>query len=376
MKHTASITLLCVALVATGHALAGPGAHGPDGEHLDTPGHTHASGAVQRLADGSVQIPKSAQRRMAIRTQIGVEGEHALPVELNGRVVIDPNAGGRVQAPFAGRVDRGPSGIAFVGRPVKQGEVLAVIRPTASAIDLGNQNAQLAELRTNRALAEQRAKRLEALEGSVARKDIEAAVAEAQSLRERERAVGASLSQAEPLRAPVKGVVASANAVAGQIVDGRELLFEIVDPACLLIEAHTTDVSLAGRIADASLRDMAGGSLEYLGSGLALREGALPLIFRVKRDASQAPLNLALGQPVTVLAQLNDRIKGIALPSEAVVRNAANEPVVWVKANAQRFVPQVVAVTPLDAHRVVVTQGLAADNRVVVLGAPLINQIR
>ena len=66
----------------------------------------------------------------------------------------------------------------------------------------------------------------------------------------------------------------------------------------------------------------------------------------------------------------------IALPSEAVVRNAANEPVVWVKANAQRFVPQVVAVTPLDAHRVVVTQGLAADNRVVVLGAPLINQIR
>ena len=31
---------------------------------------------------------------------------------------------------------------------------------------------------------------------------------------------------------------------------------------------------------------------------------------------------------------------------------------------------------PLDPDRVVVTQGLAADNRVVVQGAPLINQIR
>jgi hypothetical protein len=31
---------------------------------------------------------------------------------------------------------------------------------------------------------------------------------------------------------------------------------------------------------------------------------------------------------------------------------------------------------PLDANTVVVTQGLSADNRVVVQGAPLIAQIR
>ncbi len=376
MKHPFSIALLCAALFATGHAFAGPGAHGPDGEHLDTPGHAHAIGTVQRLADGSVQIPKPAQRRMAIRTQIGVEGEHALPVELNGRVIMDPNSGGRVQAPFAGRVAQGPGGIAVVGRHVKQGEVLAVLHPTASAIDLGNQTAQHAELRANRAIAEQRAKRLQELEGSVARKDIDAAVAEAQSLRERERAVGASLSQAEALRAPVGGIVASANAVTGQIVDGRELLFEIVDPARLLIEAHTTDATLGSKIAGASLRDINGGGLQYLGSGLALREGALPLVFQLKRDGPTEAVGLALGQPVTVLAQLKERIKGIVLPSEAVVRNAANEPVVWVKTSAQRFVPQVVAVTPLDARNVVVTQGLAADNRVVVSGASLINQIR
>ncbi|HKY01034.1 MAG TPA: HlyD family efflux transporter periplasmic adaptor subunit [Burkholderiales bacterium] len=366
------LSLLLFAFIPV--AFAGPGAHGPDGEHLDTPGHTHASGAVQRLADGSVSLPKAAQRRMNIRTQIGVEGEHALPVELNGRVIIDPNAGGRVQAPFAGRIDAGPQGIAMVGSKVKRGDVLAMLYPTANALDLGNQRAQLSELRAQREIAEARAERLRQLEGSVARKDIDAAVAEARSLRERERAVGASLSQAQLLRAPVDGVVASANALTGQIVEGRELLFEVVDPAHLLVEAQTADPQLAARISGAALRDVPGIELDFVGGALALRDGALPLVFRLR--AAQRTSQLALGQPVTVVAQLNDRIKGIALPSEAVVRSASNQPIVWVKTNPQRFVAQVVSVTPLDAKRVLVTQGLAPDNRVVVLGAPLINQIR
>jgi len=69
-------------------------------------------------------------------------------------------------------------------------------------------------------------------------------------------------------------------------------------------------------------------------------------------------------------------VKGIVLPAQAVVRNSANEPAVWMKSGAERFIPQPVQVRPLDAQRVVVTQGLAADNRVVVQGASLIAQIR
>ena len=47
-----------------------------------------------------------------------------------------------------------------------------------------------------------------------------------------------------------------------------------------------------------------------------------------------------------------------------------------VLAALQRYVPQPVQVQPLDAHTVLVTQGLAADNRVVVRGAALVAQIR
>ena len=77
-----------------------------------------------------------------------------------------------------------------------------------------------------------------------------------------------------------------------------------------------------------------------------------------------------------MVAELGKQQQGVALPSEAVVRSPANEPIVWVKASAEHFVPQPVQTQPLDAQRVLVTRGLADNSRVVVQGASLINQIR
>jgi hypothetical protein len=59
-----------------------------------------------------------------------------------------------------------------------------------------------------------------------------------------------------------------------------------------------------------------------------------------------------------------------------MVRSPANEPIVWIKTGAERFMPQPVQVQPLDAGTVLVTQGLSADNRVLVQGAALVAQIR
>ena len=102
----------------------------------------------------------------------------------------------------------------------------------------------------------------------------------------------------------------------------------------------------------------------------------LPLTFTVRADKPGTALPLAIGQPVTVIVALDERIKGMVLPAQAVVRNPANEPIVWIKSGAERFIPQPVQFRALDAQTVVVTQGLGADNRVVVQGAPLIAQIR
>jgi cobalt-zinc-cadmium efflux system membrane fusion protein len=369
------IPYLIVTMIAAGVftpiATASPGAHGPNGEHLDAPPSGTASG-LARLPDGSVNVPKLAQRRMAIQTVMAKDAEHPLTVELNGRVGIDPNAGGRVQAPFAGRIEPGPKGLPVAGQRVEKGQVLAHVRPVASAIDRGNQQATLADIRANRRLAEQRVKRLESLEGTVPQKEIEAARAELTSLAGRERAVSGSLGGSEALVAPASGVIATASILNGQIVEARDVLFDIVDPNRMVVEAVTTDAALAGRIGNASLAGFPGVELRFLGGGRALREGALPLTFR----AGAKDVALAVGQPVTVVARLTDKVQGIALPAESVVRNQANEPVVWIKSGAERFIALPVEAKPLDGKTIVVVKGLAADNRVVVSGSALINQIR
>jgi membrane fusion protein, heavy metal efflux system len=371
-----STLALAAGLIACTTAWAAPGAHGPNGEHLDAPGAAVNASGLARLPDGSVNLPKIAQRRMAIRTVLAPQSEAAATVDLPGRVVMDPNASGRVQAVHGGRIEPGPKGLPVAGQAVKGGDVLAYVRHHAEPYALGTQQAQLAELRAQRQLAEQRVQRLEGLEGTVPRKDIDAARTEAKSLAERERSIGASLSSREALAAPVSGVIARADLVVGQVVEPRDVLFEVVDPARMLVEAATADASLGARVAGASLQGLPDVSLRLLGASRAMRDGVLPITFAVSASRPGTALPLAIGQPVTVVVQSKERIQGIVLPAQAVVRNPSNEPIVWIKSGAERFIPQPVQFRPLDASTVVVTQGLSADNRVVVQGAPLIAQIR
>lgn len=353
---------------------AAPGAHGPNGEHLDAPAAAATPSGLARLPDGSVNVPMLAQRRLEIRTQLIQEREAASTVELPGRVVMDPNAGGRVQTVVGGKVEPGPNGLPVAGQAVRRGDVLAVIVHQAEPIAIANQQAQLAEIRASRKLAEQRVRRLESLEGTVPRKDIDAARSDVESLTAREQAVGASLGARERLVSPITGVIARADVVAGQVVESKDVLFEVIDPTRVLVEATTSDAALAPQVAAASLAGVAGVKLQLVGAARSLRDGVLPLTFRATAEAGQ--LALAVGQPVTVVASRKDKVRGFVLPAQAITRNAANEPVVWIKSGAERYIPQPVRYRPLDAQTVVVTQGLGADNRVVVQGAPLIAQIR
>jgi len=252
--------------------------------------------------------------------------------------------------------------------------VLAYVVPTAGAIERSNQLAQQAELRAARDLAARRVARLTELADTVPRKDIEAAESEAASLGERIAAVGGGLATREALVAPVSGVIASAHVVAGQVVDARELLFEIVDPGRLRIEALAFDPALGADVGSATL---AVGNqrvpLVFVGAARSLREQALPLGFR----AQGAALNgLAVGQPVRVFVQTRQKVKGIPVPVASLMKSPANQTVVWVKTAPERFEPRTVTTEPLDGLNVAVTSGLKAGDRVATQGATLINQVR
>ncbi len=364
---TSSLGLL-IALTGLHTAQAGPG-H----DHGDAPAAPSANGP-QRQPDGSVFLPKPAQRQLGVRTVVTEAAELPRTVELSAKVLMDPNAGGKVQPLNAGRIEAGPRGLPNPGQVVRKGEVLAYVVPSTAPIERANQAAQLAELRAAKSLADKRIARLQELADTVPRKEIEAAESEAASLAARMAAVGAGLSTREALLAPVSGVIASAHIVAGQVVDARELIFEIVDPSRLRIEALAFDATIASNIGSAT---MALGNqrlpLTFIGASRSLREQALPLAFRAQGAALD---QLAVGQPVRVFVQTKDKRKGIPVPVASLMKNPANQTVVWVKTAPERFEPRTVTTEPLDGVNAAVTSGLQPGDRVATQGATLINQVR
>ncbi|CAD5366640.1 Cobalt-zinc-cadmium resistance protein CzcA [Rubrivivax sp. A210] len=356
-------------------ALAAPWtAHAGDGhDHGDAPAAPSANGP-QRQPDGSVFLPKPAQRQLGVRTVVTEEKPLARAVELNGTVLMDPNAGGKVQPLNAGRIEPGPRGLPTPGQTVRKGEVLAFVVPSTAPIERSNQSAQLAELRAAKSLADKRVVRLKELSDTVPRKDIEAAESEAASLAERIAAVGGGLATREALVAPLSGVIASAHVVTGQVVDARELVFEIIDPGRLRIEALAYDPALAADVGSATLA--IGGQrvpLSFVGAARSLREQALPLSFRAQGPALNG---LAVGQPVRVFLQTKQKVSGIAVPVASLMKNPANQTVVWVKTAPERFEPRTVTTEVLDGVSVAVTSGLKPGDRVATTGATLINQVR
>jgi cobalt-zinc-cadmium efflux system membrane fusion protein len=112
----------------------------------------------------------------------------------------------------------------------------------------------------------------------------------------------------------------------------------------------------------------------FIGAARSLREQALPLAFRAEGKHSTVG---AGGGPAGARVRADkDKVKGIAVPVASLMKNPANQTIVWVKTAPERFEPRTVTVEPLDGVNVAVTSGLKAGDRVATQGATLINQVR
>ena len=378
-SHAATL-LIAAAALSMGATASFDAKAGEGHDHGDAAPSASGGNTPKRQADGSVFLPKPTQRQLELRT-VAVE-ETSLPktVELTGRVANDPNAGGKVQPTQAGRIEAGPRGLPQLGQSVRKGETLAVVRASTAAIERANQVAQSAELKANLEQARKRMARLEQLEGTVALKDVDAARAEVDSLTQRLAAVSGSVSATEVLVAPVSGVIAAAHAMAGQVVNAGDVLFEIVDPARLVVQASAFDTTLLGNIASATASPSAGTTvaLRFVGAGRSLQEGAIPLQFNtvVTQVGTALAVPLAVNQPVKVFVQTKDTVLGFAVPAGAVVKNPSNQDIVWVHTKLEVFEARTVRTFALDGANVSIVNGLKAGDRVVTQGAPLVNQVR
>jgi membrane fusion protein, heavy metal efflux system len=365
-KPAGSVAAIAVALLLGGASqseAAGPAAPTARAAERDV---------AQRFADGSIFVPKTTQRILAIRTIFTEQAAHAGTVELPARIIPDPTSSGYVQASVSGRLIPPPSGFPQLGTRVAAGDVLALVQPSLSAADLTSQQQQARELDQEIMLVERKLQRFERLQSVVARAEIEDATLELQGLKARRANLEQAPTAAEKLTAPVSGVIAAAQAVAGQIAEPNTVIFQIIDPSRYWVEALSFDAHSVTGAARGEFMDGSTASLTYRGSGLADRNQAIPIHFSVEGKAE----GIRAGQLLTVLSSTRDERTGIAVPRTSVLRASNGQSLVYEHTNAERFVPREVRTEPLDGDRLLIVSGIDAGKRIVTQGAELLNQIR
>jgi cobalt-zinc-cadmium efflux system membrane fusion protein len=348
-------------------------------------GHDHGEAAKvappagdtpRRLADGSVFAPKPTQRLLEIRTQVTKTEEARKTLALVGRVIADPNRSGQVQSITGGRIVAPESGLPRLGQIVRRGDILATVEQAVPQADRTTIAERVGEIEQQIAMVEAKLKRSRSLaERAIAPQsqviDFEIELA---GLMRRREIVGRIRIEPELLRAPLDGVVSAVRVVAGQVVGSQDVLFQIVDPAGLWIEALSYgDVDLSQLDGASAL--LPGGkplSLSFRGTGRALQQQATLVHFAVE----DPPATVAIGQPVRVTARNGASVSGIILPRDAVVRGGNGEALVWRHTDPERFEPRPVRTEPFDATRLVIRSGVAPGERIVVRGAEHLNQIR
>ena len=373
-RNVSAVALLAIVFLGASVGTSPARAADPGPFALPSVPPTMATDLAQRMPDGTLFVPKATQHLLSVRTQVTALGTAPRSVELSGTIIAGPEHFGRVQPGRPGRIDVAPAGLAYIGKHVEKGQILAYVQSYIEAADRANMDSLIAETEARIEKNQIILSRYEKSPGSVPQVKVDEIRGELDALRRKRAELLPSASSREPILAPISGVVSMANATIGQIVEARDILFEIVDPSQFWVEAVAYDVKLVTDVATAHaiVGDKVRIPLEFAGRGLALRQQATVLSFRLPKGQD----GLSIGMPVKVLLQSSSKVDGFILPASAIVRGQAGLPIVWVKTEPERFEPQTVKVEPLDGKSVVVTAGLKEDLRVVTDGVTLLNQVR
>jgi cobalt-zinc-cadmium efflux system membrane fusion protein len=338
-----------------------------------------------------VYFPKEAQFLLGVRTEQLAVRTLETRLTVPGKIVPRTDRFAALFPPVAGRVLAPPSGLPLVGARVRKGQVLALVRQSLSAAD----SAQLAEgrIKADSALAAARAtldqarrdlERVQGLGGAVAEKEVQRAqltvkLAEQDVERaQRERSLFSDSPSTHtgrlaeyPIAAPLDGVLVQAHATVGEQVDTGKVLFTVLDPRVVWVEAavFADDVARVEAARSATLHAEAYESERFdatlfnLGQIVDEQTRTVKVIFEVKNDAGR----LRPGQFVDVSIGAGGKQDVLAVPDAAVVEVEGRR-LVYVHAAPEEFVAREVVLGAREDGWWAVKRGLSVGERVVTVG--------
>jgi hypothetical protein len=332
-----------------------------------------------RRPDGSFLVPKPLQRLFEMRTARTEAAEVPVSLALAGRIIPDRHAEADVEASLLGRVEPPAAGLPVLGDSVRKGQVLGYVIPAVGVVDRTQVRREVARLTTDIRVETENLDILRQFsfvpfrDGKIYQSEQRIA-----GLRRERDALLPLLETQEVLRAATDGVISTSIAVAGRIVHPGEVIFEIVDPKRLWVEALAPDPTVAAsaqHVATASALTPEGQvlALIFVGSGLAQLQQSTPILFRIDNP----PEGLRVGRPVTVAVQSEDRMqRGLPVTRDALTIGPDGVTEVWEQSEPEVFEPHVVRIVDLDWRRVLIVNGLKEGSRVVVKGVRLLAQLQ
>ena len=334
------------------------------------------------------------QQEQAPTPQVRVEMVQVQPL------AISTELSGRILAPRTAEVRARVAGVVLQrvyreGSDVKQGQVLFLIDPAPFKADHDSARATLAKAEATRYQARLQAQRYSQLvdDKAVSRQEYDnaraallqadAEVAEAKAALERARL---NLGYAT-VTAPISGRIGRALVTEGALVGQNE-----TTPLATIqqLDPIHADVSQSTRELNALRRALRAGELSQVGEGQAKATliqddgSAYPLAGKLLfSDISVDPstnqitlrsefpnpdLDLLPGSYVRVRLEQAVQPKGISVPQRAILRDSAGVPKVLVVDAQARISERQIVLGSAQGDRWIVSEGLAAGERVVVEG--------
>lgn len=358
-------------------------------------GHDHgAADLAQSTAPtlgAPIKVSKETQFLLGVRTAPAVE--ETLPERFSalGTVQVPPHQHAVIHPPFAGQL-AAPEGrpVAEIGQAVTAGEVLAVVEQILPTSERAALEARLAEQRSALRQAEQEAalahgerSRVEQLGDAASGKRLAEARSAAHIASEKVAGLREALQELEQsatrddgarfaeIRSPLSGLVVASHVTPGEFADPQKVLYEIVDPTHMHVEAdiYEADLAAASRASTAQIRTQAWpdrsltGALRFIGQRLAPHTRTVKAYF----DVDNREGLLREGMFVDVYIESEGTRTGVIIPKGAVVNNGGQQ-LVYVKTAPETFIARPVEIVGTWDTRVMLAQGVTAGEIVVVQG--------
>ena len=387
-KYWAVAPAVLAGLVLLGGTNAWP--HGGDDHGAAALGATAAP-----LAGAPIVVPKEVQFLAEVRTARVKQTTRAEQRRALGTVTTPTARQAKVHSPFSGRV-LPEERLAARGDTVEKGQVIARVEQStdvsssvALKTEIARAEADLAEAREATKLAAAEAARVEKLGDAAAGKRRQESASALATARQRaeglERALeelrdgmrtGEGSTRVVSLTAPIGGVIAATAAVSGEYISAETVLFEIVDPAEVWVEAEIYEMDLgllqgtatAVALTDAFPTERFSGSLVSVGTSVDPATRTVKAVFGVDNARGLLRDGMALD---VFIASARERT-GLLVPKASIIHDGPQTSV-YVKEAPEVFKAHPVKVAVEWDDAVLVEGGLEDGEIVAVQG---IYQIR